>query len=242
MNRFLYFLKNMPGCDGAGLSVLGLANRFSGPGGAFRFAVTGWDEGPGGSGCVVHRGPTSAYDPDNQIWRDCGAYCIGMDVATPPGPDDLIRELSHAGYELALGDGRLWRIPRLKKFNAETLALESALPTRLGQVVIDGRPTIGPKVCAMYEPLDKLGSELFAAFCAKMPWPVEQLFATAALLIAQNYRIGAPEVEMLGLLDVELALAVLAVAIDVPEMDKCAAANAGTMLDEMIVAEESPDA
>tara|TARA_Y100000034_G_scaffold135318_1_gene206776 strand:- start:203 stop:985 length:783 start_codon:yes stop_codon:yes gene_type:complete len=75
--------------------------------------------------------PHFGYDESRQTWTPCavdesiglkkGDFWIGMEPDNPVTPDDLRRPNQQLGYEIELGDGNTWTIPRV-----------TALPTTLG--------------------------------------------------------------------------------------------------------------
>lgn len=223
MNRFLYYIPGAPGTNAESLKAIGLASRFVYPGGAVRFSVAGWDAGPHNSGCCVHAGKDIVtYDPDAQLWQDCGAFWIGVDRQLRPGPRDLEREVGYSGYAIALLDGAEWRVPLVRRWNVAKMEMECALPKVMRPYRENGRFGIRAGVSAQHEEIDRLGEQIFSAFCAQAQWQSETLFAAAAMLLAENYRVGVEEVGLLGLLDEALARRVIGLAIDEPALSAAA--------------------
>ncbi len=221
MNRFTYFLPGAPGCNTEMLSARGLLARFSAPGGILEHAISPWREGPAGHGVAlaVTCEPV-IYQPETQLWMDCGRYWLGCDNNAKPGPIDLEREIGYSGHELQLLDGNDWRVPLLRRWNAEKMQHESSLPKVLRPCKGEGgRYAIKPCVALQHEPLDALAESIWQAFLTEMKWQTELLFSTAVQLLAENYRIATEEAGLLGLLDESNALRVLGLSIDTPGLE-----------------------
>jgi hypothetical protein len=228
--RFLYFVPGVSGVNSRMLSGRGLISRFSGAGGQLiehgcstsvetpACAVN--PQLPPRIGCLVHAGLRPAkYSPDSQRWTDGeeGKYFVGIeDVALPPGPADLERETGLDGYPLRVADGNQWRIPLLRKWDPRRLGHVCALPQAISAKTVAGKASFVPTVKAEFAALDAMADTIFDGFVDQKQISIDQLFTRAAELLAVNYRVGAAEVDLLGLLTVDLALTALGLAIDTP--------------------------
>ncbi len=211
------------------LGNLGLLPRFTGLGGIVaEHCICAWREGPAGHGAAVALTSEPAlYDPAAQAWQNCGRYWLGMNRGQAPGPDDLVRMVGIDGYCITLLDGNEWRIPLLRRWSRENDAFESNLPKCMRRCVNDaGQAVVGMAIAAEHEALDRVGAVILEAFIRETPWSESSLFEMAAALLSENYRIGADEISLLGLLDKNLALKILALAIDEPALLRYATAQA----------------
>lgn len=225
MNRFLYFLPGIGGCNPQMLAARGLLARFSDRGALLEHGITEWQEGPRGSGvCVALGREVPLYLPQSQIWLDCGAFWLGMTRDMQPAPHELERAIGYSGHAITLLDGNEWRIPLLRRWDGTKCEFVSSMP-KVMRACADAAGKIGirPAVAPSSEAIDVIGAEICAAFCARSQWTLERLFETVAALFAENYRIGAAEIGMLGLLDERIALRILALSIDEPSVAEHAA-------------------
>ncbi len=226
MNRFLYYLP-LPGANPKMLADRGLLGRFTGPRGLLEHCVVGTDTGPAGRGCIVALGTQPAeYEPltsltGRQRWLEGpdGQYWVGVDTDAIPSPDELIRQIVVEGPTFELADGQLWRIPRLRLWDAERLAMTSTLPKTLG--VVAGR--VVSQVAPGWQAAEALAERTWGRFAAGAPVPIAEVFSDVCELLALNYRIGQEEAAILGILTEEVAVAVLELAIDLPSLRRQAA-------------------
>lgn len=237
--RFLYYLPGLGGCNERMLSSFGLHSRFVAAGGAglVEHTITGVDEGPAGTGCILALGATPAqYQPQRQTWQDCGRFWIGMENDLPPGPADLVREFGFQGHEIELAENK-WRIPLLRRWHAQRCDHVTALPKCIRPVNGKLVETVSPK----YQHFDDIAESIWQSFLKQETVSIEVLFKNCAALLAINYRMGAEEVALLGLLDHESGLRLMGLSIDVPviEMHANAVAQDGILLSEPAIEEES---
>jgi len=225
MNRFIYFIPGVPGCNEEMLAARGLLSRLSGPGGIVQHGITAWRDGPDGNGVAIAVTCEPArYEPETQVWQEGPQFHTGMDANARPTPADVERELGYNGHEVRLLDGNMWRVPLLRRWDDEKREHISALPKVLRSVKdANGRFGLKLAVAKSHEKIDELAETIWQAFLTKMTWSTDLLFQTAAQLLSQNYRIGIEEIGLLGLLDEPMALAVLGLAIDTPGLESAAA-------------------
>jgi len=192
------------------------------------FDLTG--PGPGGhSGCLLvacpgagrDPGPRAHYAPDLQEWRevqkgeggrekgDGGGLWIGLDRDLPPAPADLERRRVLPGYEVTLA-GQSWTVPVIRDPQGGT-----GLPrdwTVAGDQVLE---TVKPGYRAAWEHAAETVALYFdPAAAAALPRLRAVELCIEALGV--NYRVGVHEQNLLGLVDSENWLSVLAAAADVP--------------------------
>lgn len=214
--RFYYFLSGVTSVSERTLQDAGLWSRFAdddkGLIGYSVAAVQGPDNSPG---VIVAIGAHPAeYIPERQFWEDAGGFWIGVDKQAFPGPGDLVRELGIAGYETPLA-GALWRIPLIRRWDAARVEHVSALPKTL--IPRDGR--MCETVTAKYQEADKQASQIWRSFLTSEALSIEIIFDICVGLLAMNYRIGGPEVGLLGLLDPDAIIRVMGLAVDLPGIE-----------------------
>lgn len=203
------------------LGNLGILSRFVGIGGLLlTHGITACRNGPKDHGVIVAMGTEpGSYNPDLQVWQDCGKYWCGFESGRKPGPDNLLRTVGIDGYHLTLGDGNKWRVPMLKRWRRNEGHV-SELPKKLRRVITpEGRYTVKMAVAPEHEALDNIGQMIRDAFAAEAGWSFDDLYATAAALLSTNYSIGPEEIGLLGLFDQEIALKMLGLAIDTPGLE-----------------------
>lgn len=221
--RFLYYLAGVPGCNERMLGGLGLLDRFMSGAALGEWCVTEAPVGPDGRGgsiaaCGAH---PPEFQPERQAWLQGGArWWVGLeDAQLPPGPDDLVRELGLEGYELELGDGRLWRAPRILRWDIEKLEHQPAIPRMLTRVPAEtGGFKFAYEVPEAFKPVLKIAQRSFEDHVHERSVPIERLFEDASALLSANYRIGPAEVALLGLLDEGNAQQILALSFDLPTL------------------------
>ena len=218
MRRFLYFLPGVPGANRQMLADRGLADRFLERGELIEHVVLGVDAGPAGSGCIVAAGPNQpTYAPDRQQWLEgVKFWCAVEDF--PPRPQDLAREVGISGYETPLGDGAAWRVPLIRRWDRRRLEHLPNLPQSMRPSVVSGSYKYASHVRPEYAAVNGRAERIMEAFAAEKVIDGDQAFADAAALLAVNYRIGAEECGLLGLMDQEMVVRVLGLAVDAPAL------------------------
>lgn len=115
----LYFIEGRPSMNAAALAATpGLAHLVGARHCSFR-GVTG--TGPGGAGgcvfTVTDAEPNLTrllYQKADQVWHPLGGapgLYVGWWKDTRPGPETLARPDRVPGYDVRMGDGRLWHVP-----------------------------------------------------------------------------------------------------------------------------------
>ena len=246
MRRFLYYIPNVGGANAQMLSDRGLLGRFSQGIGreTVEHSVTASIEGPKERGdknpprvgCLVAAGLRPAkFEPDRQRWipllstshqqpatsNHSFPYVGVEDIAQPPRPADLERESGVAGYDLKLADGNVWRVPLVRRWDAQQLEHVAALPEAITGEAAGGRYRFVTRVRPEFAEIDAIGESLFSAFNTRATTTIEDLFDLASRLLAVNYRLGPEEAMLLGLFTVETAMECLRLAIDTPAMRAC---------------------
>lgn len=242
MRRFLYFFPGLSGMNASMLSARGLVGRFAGAGSSLLgYGVTGTTAPQ--SGCIVTVGgqPPQLPIPDKALWiqgRDFWVAC--EDPQLPPGPEDVARELGISGYEVPLGDGNLWRVPLLHRWDSNRQGHVPNLPRAMVPIPDNGHSRVEFRVRAEYAVVDAIAHKAFAGFVAQKTMPLDELLTDAAAVLAVNYRIGIEEIGLLGLLDDATALRVLGLCIDLPALEAEARelATQGVEFHEPVVREE----
>ena len=144
-----------------------------------------------------------------------------------PRPCDLEREMGIAGPEVTLGDGNAWRVPLVRRWDAQRLEHVTMLPQAMRTVMegggAGGKRRVVIEVTPEYASVDASADRIFAGFTEGVTVPLEEVFAQAVELLAVNYRIGQEEAGLLGLLDEARALEILGMCIDLPAMNAHAA-------------------
>lgn len=211
------------------LQRLGLYDRFAGAGGKLGAWVSRvWEGGPDKlNGCLVAGGnrPPEFISDARQVWEEVptphGSYWIGLENAqTPPGPQDLVNPVNIDGHFVRLGDGNDWRIPLIWRWDAKDCTHVIALPRKLTRRIVEGRVVMSMEVISGYEPLVAIAARVWDSYINQTPISLNQLFDDAAMLLGMNYRIGAAELSLLGLVDEQLVQKILSAAIDLPMIVK----------------------
>ena len=238
MGRFLYYFPGVCGMNPRMLGKFGCLDRFTASGGKLiAHGVTAVNDGPAAMGCIVAAGaePPRAVSgwqrsevsgqrseiSGQDLRTPTSDFWVALeDPAQPPGPDDLERDVGLAGYRQVLGDGNAWRVPLVHRWDAASERHVPAVPSSLQ--ICGGK--IGRRIRPEYAAVDAIAARTFEAFYLGKSFPAEALFADAAALLAVNYRLGMPEINLLGLIQDETALIhLLAASIDCPALERAAA-------------------
>lgn len=219
--RMVYFLAGVPGCNERMLAQAGLLDRFLAGGTLGDWCVRAVELGPSGaSGCLVVAGQhPPEYEPSRQVWLQGGAkWWVGLeDRQQQPGPNDLVREVGLDGYEVELGDGQHWRVPRLLRWDSEKLEHVEAIPKRMTYVAgASGGIKIGYEIPEAFRGVVSIARQAWDDHVHERPISVEELFKRAADLLSCNYKLGPAEAALLGLLDEDAAVRMLAMSFDLP--------------------------
>jgi hypothetical protein len=224
MATFYYWLP----CDGPTNSAKLLERlRACGLGYAVEDRITsrGSDHGPDAMrGVVICNGPNQdgklGYWPDQQTWKHVpgtDAWC-GMFTADPPKAGDLARKEQVTGEWVQTEDGNAWLAPKARRwFEYEgTLQWALNLPQCLtlgddGKWMPGGLKAKHKRVWEMaraYESAESRDDGTYA-------FTTDQLNDLAVASIQVNYRIGAVELDLLGIFDQEFRDRLVNVIIDI---------------------------
>lgn len=225
---FLYYL---PGVSAAGPDMLrraGLADRFEPARPPQQVATV---RGPdGAAGCVLghmdkDREERFGYLPDLQTWAQApgGAYWVGMDREAVPTAADLRRRELIDGYvqelESVAGEPGQWVVPLARVFPTGSLLPQSLALGADGTVI----RRILPRFAAACRLADRIWDQVRAKAGLLQPGEtVEPMsdreeFEAAATILGLNYRVGVPELGLLGALTTANLSAVLKAFVDWPQ-------------------------
>ena len=129
--RFLYFIAG--NAAGRQFDALGLGDPFGGTG--RQQSRINSDSSPTGMPGVVFHEPTSAGLPKPIEWceSNTGNFWFGWHAPNPPGPDDLRNGVGVDGWQIELGAGNEWMIPRVLPCRERILTRRSGLPYLIGR-------------------------------------------------------------------------------------------------------------
>lgn len=152
------------------------------------------------------------YYPDRQQWVkvEVGGkvgYYIGYDPSNLPGPQDLERDKMISGYMEQLGGGQEWEAPVIRLKDSKT-NLPDIWKLKSGRVVASVRND--------WQWAWDLSGEIWEWFTAEDSVNEELAFVWCAKLLGINYRVGAEEVSILGLLGKDFFSPILRAAVNGP--------------------------
>lgn len=181
------------------------------------------NNGPdGGSGCVIAPQPQGnvdqdpRYDAETQTWQKFGEHWIGWKTDMLPGPESLRRATMLDGYEVELGDGRVWQAPVIRAFQEKDITWIPRIPMVWG---------IGRDMTPIAEPLNKyraaweMSAKVFASVCGGVPATMLDVFGWAVECLQLNYRIGSIEASVLQVFNDDTMREVLQASVDVPLLE-----------------------
>ena len=161
------------------------------------------------SGVIAPTVTTRWYCRADYTGRECDRQVfVGIDEAARPTPEDLQRKKLRPGYDIKLGDGRMYHVPRALAFQKKGAPI-CAFPAKL-----EWREGVAYRVCsdAKYQRLLGEAMDLVGQMLAgEVVYDSERALEVLAL----NYRVGAPEASILGLFDDDAVLEVLQAFCDV---------------------------
>ncbi len=253
MSQFLYFIPGAAAAAGEQLAELGLGEVLSGG-----FTHGAVDSGPDGPGVLVASsvGPHTPlrYRREAQRWvpiRPDGeqvGWWLGWEKEIPPGPAGLLRAEALDGPELTLGDGRLWRIPRAKRFVVGE-GLLAAVPLR-ETLTDDGQAelVVPDPYRALWAAAEEVwddcirsqheaagesdGYEPPADYEPPEPMSGERAVEIVRLALATNYRLGRWEIRALGLVATDAIAPVLRAIADLDGFEEMVAAETAKKVPE----------
>lgn len=202
--------------------------------------------GPGGNGGVLigvdRPGRPVKFLPDRQKWQPIvgrDGWWIGFDRDAPPTPDTLARRRMLDGHPIELCDGHAYIAP----FARKATELDGRLSVDVALPLISTRDADGHWLPGRVHPDFESFWALAATFEQRYwlaheeglkahierggsidePFMVTVEFDAihnwACDVLAVNYRIGADEADLLGLLSNDAAFAVMKAACDFPTRD-----------------------
>lgn len=185
-----------------------------------RLVIRGCGRGPDGGGVIVAplpvggelAGQSIGFYPDRQTWQpvtspqDGPLYWIGVDREQPPQPEGLRRQVLVDGIDYALGDGRVWRCPTIRRLDGAPL-----LPSGWA---VDDSGQFTTRVLDEYQADWKLAGEMWDVFSGARSIEPPESFAYAIRALSINYRIGPQEASRLSLLTSENYPLVFKAAVD----------------------------
>lgn len=193
-----------------------------------------WANGPDGGGgqiAVVDAGdPDRGYYPDRQCWRQVPAQNVWAGVWTdrPFDPESLARRRPIPGNPVELADGREWLVPIVRRWVSDETGAGwcPALPVR-SRLDESGQWQPGA-VIEKYARLWEIASNWDDALHAAVTEEIDdgKIRATfdfagkheaALTVLGHNYRLGAIEADLLGLLSDAHCQEILFVTIDFAE-------------------------
>lgn len=236
--KLLYYLPGKKTADIALLRAYGLGHAFDDD--DRRHLAPVLANGPDdGAGVIVTDAdhPRPGYYANNQKWRKVplpdgdarpkAPAWVGYYTASPPTSNELARRELLQGAEVELGDGNRWRVPIVvgaPESGSGTIGV-LRLPSRLD--LDDSGLFVPGEVLPAYAPLQhvaewwcKLTLENARRYQADgdkaelLAPDIQELYKAAVAGLAANYRIGAAEAVLLGLLDMVTADRIVAVMMD----------------------------
>ena len=218
MSGFQYWFPNLtrkPTSEEIGLQGLSYALTHC--------TARGSDSGPDGQkGVTVCEGGNDdgklGYWPGKQVWRQIlqQETWVGYYTDSPPTPEELAREQQISGQWIEAADGSRWLAPIAKRWhemNGDALWSHN-LPQRL--VLNDeglwqpGGPI--PRYARLWDLATQYERIVFEAASGQtVTFDEDQL---AILSLQTNYRVGAIEVDLLGIYDMDVRHSILEALLD----------------------------
>jgi len=174
------------------------------------------------------------YRPAEQIWKKRptakGDVWVGMYKDAAPVPADLVRRDALDGHTVRLGDDHDWLIPVARGASEENgeLRYASRLPRRLD--LSEAGAWVSGGIVPRFAELWAAACAFWNAFVAGKPEQNESGAAVtldlgdivnmAVLALSTNYRMGAAEAALLGLLDEDNCVAVCKALVDLPTIER----------------------
>jgi len=170
-----------------------------------------------GSGCLLHAQPQvecgqiPGYYPDRQKWQKFGDVWIGWEPGMLPGPESLRRATQITGYEVELGDGRIWNAPVVKPFHEAERTLGCNLPMIIGvDETMSHTAAIVNRFRWAWDLSGKIADRVFNGATDTRFGS----FDDAVAMLSLNYRVGTAEATILELFDDDTVSEVLLSAVD----------------------------
>ena len=196
-------------------------------------ATANLSHGPGGgSGCLIVALPIdpkrrfcACYDEAHQTWEKVNdRLYIGVETESPPQPEDLQRQKTHAGYEIELADGGTWIAPIIRRPQGvcERAGMKATELPRNLRWDTEGvlQESLKPSYRNYWDVAGEVADHFFdgdeiSATPVEMTedWAMRQ----SILFLSLNYRVWLAEQNVMGFLDSENYATVLGCAIDMPQ-------------------------
>lgn len=189
-----------------------------------RVGCTVDNRGPdNGSGCIVGIQPQvdrnmnmPHYNEATQTWRQYKGQFIGWQTDMMPGPESLRRPTQISGYEVELGDGRIWNAPTIRPFHEDVKNWGCSLPSLIG---IDENGEHTGRVIERYRSIWETSRKIADVLFNGTPANPFGKFDDAVACLSLNYKIGAAEATILELFTTETINAVTGAAVDNPMVE-----------------------
>jgi hypothetical protein len=222
MAQLLYFVDDRPRVSDADARAWGLGYAFDGPLVCAPYSAGG----PGGkTGCVLGQAAERlGYYADRQTWLRIPTsdgrptLYVGHWNDSRPTPAELARDELLPGRLVKLHDGQAWQVPLARECHFGQLV--RALPGRLTRDA-SGQWTPGPidpRYSRLWDIATAFWSYLFSApaIGERVTFDFSGANDAAVDVLATNYRLGANEIDLLGLFDDQLrnVTAILKATID----------------------------
>jgi hypothetical protein len=179
--------------------------------------------GPEGkTGCViaiqpaVDIGQIPSYSLEKQTWQKIGNQWIGYQTDLKPGPESLRRTNKFQGYEVELGDNRIWCAPVLRAFDQSAGGWSARIPLSWG---LGANGELEAKPVEKYRELWEASLKIVATVGGGGDATFLDCFEWAVNCVSVNYRVGAAESSILGLFDDDTIRDVLHSAVDIPMVE-----------------------
>lgn len=165
------------------------------------------------------------YKPQEQLWRNAGAYWVGVWKNNMPTEESLRRDEMIGGHRVKLLDGAEWLVPVARDLSGGT-----RLPSRVdwgenGELITRVRDEYWP-LCS------RVGEIWQSAMTDDGATMTDAEIAEVAVMgLAVNYRIGIHELGMLGVLDTQNMVKIVQALWDWPTWEKWIEAEKKTNFD-----------
>ena len=217
----MYFLENQKAATAENLKSAGIQHLLPSP------ASREHAKGPGGKpGVLVVDDSIKVdriYNSDSQTWArrfgSDGCY-VGFWNDKPPTPLELMRPDAKPGTGVKLLDGNEWVVPVLRQYREDggQIKFDCKLPTVFKQDEETGRMVTG-EVTRQYRDVWNDACAIADRFIEEMKGGTIEIDTDVydrfiGDVIGINYRVGLPEISVLGLLDLDCYSRVMFASLD----------------------------
>lgn len=225
---FLYFLPETKNAKPETLAAFGLSGLFDGKPATREMMGLGPGDQPG---LLICNGRvdqvTLEYLPKVQTWQkrfDSDAW-MGIANDAVLSPIELARPSQIDGHPLTLADGNRWLIPQLRAFSPTQLDGPLVYAPKLKRTLTQDPKTgdlVPGDVIAKYSAIwkeateigDRLLTQLQQPGATIADLPDSKIYGFASRVLALNYRMGNAEIAMANLLQTDMAVRIVQLAID----------------------------